>query len=81
MGRANYLRAGSRVNITVVSAPLLTVTRRLTALTPGASIHSFCLTLTIGMSVNSYSPGVNLSITKRPFLSAVAPPPPEAKAG
>src|SRR5215510_11650291 len=79
--RANYLRAGSRVNITVVSAPLLTVTRRLTALAPGASFHSFWLTLTIGKSVNSYSPGANLSITNRPFPSAVAPLPPESNAG
>src|SRR6266545_4906187 len=80
-GSLPYLRAGSRVNITVVSAPLLTVTRRLTALAPGASFHSFWLTLTIGMSVNSYSPGANLSITNRPFPSAVAPLPPESKAG
>src|SRR5262245_13007700 len=63
MGGANYLRPGSRVNLTVVSALLLTVTRCLTWLDPGALFHSIWPTLTIGKSVNSYSPGANLSIT------------------
>src|SRR5262245_44657352 len=33
------------------------------------------------LDLNSYSPGANLSITNRPFPSALAPPPPESKAG
>src|SRR5262245_37993186 len=80
-GSLLYLRAGSRVNLTVVSAPLLTVTRCLTWLVPGALLQSFWPTLTITLSLNSYSPGANLSITNLPFPSALAPPPPEPKAG